>query len=171
MHSQLQGYSQPTIHYSTVSFTQISAAFRTLTLPLCWQVTPSDSACQPSPAWPSWHHPTCNTCAVLQCNHPTLWLHSPALLFFRQPGEEIQRGPNWDLSKALNNGYRPLLLTIGGYPGHFGFLLIKIRISHTISCHDTPFPYVGGPPRSGSQPLPEAVYRPKKLSRVFSQLI
>ena len=41
---------------------------------------------------------------------------------FRQQGEEIQIGPNWDLSKALNNGYRLLLLTIEGYPGHFKVL-------------------------------------------------
>ena len=46
--------------------------------------------------------------------------------YFRQPGEEIQIGPNWDLSKALNNGYHLPLLRIEGYPGHFGFLLIKI---------------------------------------------
>ena len=47
---------------------------------------------------------------------------------FRQPGEEIQIGPNWDLSKALNIGYRLFLLRIEGYPGHFGFLLIKIHL-------------------------------------------
>ena len=49
-------------------------------------------------------------------------------LLFRPPGEEIQIGPNLDLSKALNNGYRLLLLRIDGYPGHFGFLLLKIHI-------------------------------------------
>ena len=32
------------------------------------------------------------------------------------------------MSKALNNGYCLLLLRIEGYPGHFGFLLIKIHI-------------------------------------------
>ena len=47
---------------------------------------------------------------------------------FRQPGEEIQIGPNWDLSKALNNRYRLLLLRIDRYPGHFGVLLIKIHL-------------------------------------------
>ena len=31
---------------------------------------------------------------------------------FRQPGEGIQIEPNWDLSKALNNRYRLLLLRI-----------------------------------------------------------
>ena len=46
----------------------------------------------------------------------------------RQPGEEIQIGPNWDLNKALNNGYRLLLLRIDRYPGHFGVLLIKIHL-------------------------------------------
>ena len=33
-----------------------------------------------------------------------------------------------DLSKALNNGYRLLLFRSEGYPGHFGFLLIKIQL-------------------------------------------
>ena len=47
---------------------------------------------------------------------------------FRQPGEEIQIGPNWDMSKALNNRYLLLLLRIEGYPRHFGFLLIKIQL-------------------------------------------
>ena len=47
---------------------------------------------------------------------------------FTHPGDKFQIGPNLDLSKALNNGYRPLLLRIEGYPGHFGFLLIKIHI-------------------------------------------
>ena len=47
---------------------------------------------------------------------------------FRQPGEEIQIGPNWDLSKALNNRYRLLLLRIDRYPRHFGVLLIKIHL-------------------------------------------
>ena len=47
---------------------------------------------------------------------------------FRQPGEEIQIGPNWDLSKALNNRYHLLLLRIDRYPGHFGVLLIKIHL-------------------------------------------
>ena len=42
--------------------------------------------------------------------------------------DKFQIGPNLDLSKTLNNGYRPLLLRIEGYPGHFGFLLIKIHI-------------------------------------------
>ena len=46
----------------------------------------------------------------------------------RQPGEEIQIGPNWDLSKALNNRYRLLLLRIDRYPGHFGVQLIKIHL-------------------------------------------
>ena len=46
---------------------------------------------------------------------------------FTQPGEEIQIGPNWDLSKALNNLYR-LLLRIDRYPGHFGVLLIKMHL-------------------------------------------
>ena len=27
---------------------------------------------------------------------------------FRHPGDEFQIGPNWDLSKALNNQYRLL---------------------------------------------------------------
>ena len=40
----------------------------------------------------------------------------------------IQIGPNWDLSKALNNRYRLLLLRIDRYPGHFGVLLIKIHL-------------------------------------------
>ena len=48
--------------------------------------------------------------------------------FYRQPGEDIQIGPNWDLSKALNNRYRILLLRIDRYPGHFGVLLIKIHL-------------------------------------------
>ena len=48
--------------------------------------------------------------------------------FYRQPGEGIQIGPNWDLSKALNNRYRLLLLRIDRYPGHFGVLLIKIHL-------------------------------------------
>ena len=39
--------------------------------------------------------------------------------FNRQPGEGIQIGPNWDLSKALNNRYRLLLLRI------LGFYLLK----------------------------------------------
>ena len=33
-----------------------------------------------------------------------------------------------DLSKTLNNGYRLLLFRIEGYPGHIGFLLIKIHL-------------------------------------------
>ena len=40
----------------------------------------------------------------------------------------IRIGPNWDLSKALNNRYRLLLLRIDRYPGHFGVLLIKIHL-------------------------------------------
>ena len=48
--------------------------------------------------------------------------------FYRQPGEGIRIGPNWDLSKALNNRYRLLLLRIDRYPGHFGVLLIKIHL-------------------------------------------
>ena len=41
---------------------------------------------------------------------------------FRQPG------PNWDLSKALNNRYLLLLLRIDRYPRHFGVLLIKVHL-------------------------------------------
>ena len=48
--------------------------------------------------------------------------------FYRQPEEGIQIGPNWDLSKALNNRYRLLLLRIDRYPGHFGVLLIKMHL-------------------------------------------
>ena len=40
----------------------------------------------------------------------------------------IRIGPNWDLSKALNNRYHLLLLRIDRYPGHFGVLLIKIHL-------------------------------------------
>ena len=47
---------------------------------------------------------------------------------FRQLGEKIQIGPNRDLSKALNNRYRLLLLRIDRYPGYFGVLLIKIPL-------------------------------------------
>ena len=45
--------------------------------------------------------------------------------FYRQPGEGIQIGPNWDLSKALNNRYR---LPAPPAPGHFGVLLIKMHL-------------------------------------------
>ena len=45
--------------------------------------------------------------------------------FYRQPGEGIQIGPNWDLSKALNNRYRP---PAPPAPGHFGVLLIKMHL-------------------------------------------
>ena len=47
---------------------------------------------------------------------------------FRHPRDKSQIGPNYDLSIALNNGYHLLLLRIEGYPGHFGFLLLKIHI-------------------------------------------
>jgi len=47
---------------------------------------------------------------------------------FRHPGDKFQVWLNLDLSKALNNGYRPLLLRIEGYPGHFKLLLIKIHL-------------------------------------------
>ena len=40
----------------------------------------------------------------------------------------IRIEPNWDLSKALNNRYRLLLLRIDRYPGHFGVLLIKTHL-------------------------------------------
>ena len=36
-----------------------------------------------------------------------------------EPGEEIQIGPYWDLSKAQNNGYNLLLVRIEGYPRTF----------------------------------------------------
>ena len=51
---------------------------------------------------------------------------------FRHPGDKFQMGPNLDLSKALNNGYRPLLFRIEGYPGHFGFLvrILLLKIHH-----------------------------------------
>ena len=45
----------------------------------------------------------------------------------------IRIGPNLDLSKALNNRYRLLLLRINRYPGHFGVLLIKIHLARNNS--------------------------------------
>ena len=33
-----------------------------------------------------------------------------------------------DLIKTINNRYHLLLFRIEGYPGHFGFLLIKIHL-------------------------------------------
>ena len=53
--------------------------------------------------------------------------------FYRQPGEGIQIGPNWDLSKALNKRYRLLLLRIDRYPRHFGGSTYK----------NTPFAFCG----------------------------
>ena len=47
---------------------------------------------------------------------------------FRQPGEGIQIGPNWDLSKALNNRYRLPAPPASPAPGHFGVLLIKMHL-------------------------------------------
>ena len=49
-------------------------------------------------------------------------------LRFRQPGEDIQTGPNWDLSKALNNRYRLPAPPASPAPGHFGVLLIKMHL-------------------------------------------
>ena len=48
--------------------------------------------------------------------------------FYRQPGEGIQIGPNWDLSKALNNRYRLPAPPASPAPGHFGVLLIKMHL-------------------------------------------
>ena len=48
--------------------------------------------------------------------------------FYRQPGEGIRIGPNWDLSKALNNRYRLPAPPASPAPGHFGVLLIKMHL-------------------------------------------
>ena len=52
----------------------------------------------------------------------------PDHCFYRQPGEGIRIGPNWDLSKALNNRYRLPTPHASPAPGHFGVLLIKMHL-------------------------------------------
>ena len=47
-----------------------------------------------------------------------------------------------DLSKALSNGYRLILLRIEVYPEHFGFLLIKI---HLLAFGDVTVKWIIGP--------------------------
>ena len=52
------------------------------------------------------------------------YLHDTLLgkLLF-QTGEEFQIGPNWNLSKALINGYQQFLFRTEEYCGGFGSLL------------------------------------------------
>ena len=71
------------------------------------------------PVMPILHlHLAPHTLGVLVCTH----------CFYRQPGEGIQIGPNWDLSKALNNRYRLPAPPASPAPGHFGVLLIKMHL-------------------------------------------